>query len=195
MAKNSADDPSGSDSSGGGGSLHAPWRMEYIRSLQKPDASAASAAGDCFICQAAQAASAAERAQRLVLWTTEQSVVLINRFPYTNGHLLIAPRAHLADLELLSDAQALDLQLQTTRAVKLLKRAMSPQGFNIGINVGRVAGAGVPGHIHQHVVPRWGGDTNFMSVTAQTRLVPEELDVTFDKLQPHFEQIRKDLFA
>ena len=93
MAKNSADDPSGSDSSSsGGGSLHAPWRMEYIRSLQKPDASAASAAGDCFICQAAQAASAAERAQRLVLWTTEQSVVLINRFPYTNGHLLIAPR-------------------------------------------------------------------------------------------------------
>src|SRR5438045_9260890 len=104
MAKNSADDPSGSDSSSsGGGSLRAPWRMEYIRSLQKPDASAASGAGDCFICQAAQAASVAERAQRLVLWTTEQSVVLINRFPYTNGHLLIAPRAHLADLELLSD--------------------------------------------------------------------------------------------
>jgi len=185
MAKNSADDPSGSDSSGGGGSLHAPWRMEYIRSLQKPDASAASAAsgaGDCFICQAAQAASAAERAQRLVLWTTEQSVVLINRFPYTNGHLLIAPRAHLADLELLSDAQALDLQLQTTRAVKLLKRAMSPQGFNIGINVGRVAGAGVPGHIHQHVVPRWGGDTNFMSVVGNVRVVPQAMEQLYEEL-------------
>src|SRR4051794_8791444 len=130
-------------------SINAPWRMEYLRSLQKDEA------GDqCFLCQAAAATSEAERKQRLVLWCSEHCVVLINRYPYTNGHLLIAPKAHIADMEQLDDATALDLTKQTAEAVKLLKRAMSPQGFNIGINLGRAAGAGVPGHLHQHVVSR-----------------------------------------
>ena len=142
--------------------LHAPWRMEYIRSLEKPEE------GECFLCAAAAATDADEKRRRLVLWTTPHSVVLINRYPYTNGHLLIAPKAHKADLELLTEAEHLDLQVQTTEAVRLLKRAVSAQGFNIGINLGRCAGAGLPGHVHQHVVPRWGGDTNFMSVVGSS---------------------------
>src|SRR5947208_13195992 len=157
--------------------LQAPWRMEYIRSLEKP------AWGDsCFLCDAAKATDLKELRERLVLWTSDHCVVLINRFPYTNGHLLIAPRAHVADLELLNNEQSLDLQLQTTAAVKLLKRASSPQGFNIGINLGRVAGAGLPGHLHQHVVPRWGGDTNFMSVVGHVRVVPQAMEQLYEEL-------------
>ena len=151
--------------------------MDYIRSLTKDDA-----AGGCFLCAAANATSEQERRDRLVLWTTDHSVALINRYPYTNGHLLIAPRAHKADFEDLSDAEQLDLAKQSTRALQLLKRALSPQGFNLGTNLGRVAGAGVPGHLHQHVVPRWGGDTNFMSVVGEVRVVPQAMSQLYDEL-------------
>ena len=157
-------------------SLHAPWRMEYIRTLEKPEGDA------CFICLAVAAASDEERRRRLVLWDSEHSICIINRFPYTNGHLLIAPKAHKADLELLTEAEHLDLQVQTTEAVRLLKRAVSAQGFNIGINLGRCAGAGLPGHVHQHVVPRWGGDTNFMSVVGDVRVVPQAMSQLYDEL-------------
>jgi ATP adenylyltransferase len=151
--------------------------MDYIRSLVKDDA-----AGGCFLCAAANATTDAEKRDRLVLWTTALSVVLINRYPYTNGHLLIAPRAHLAEMEALSDEQHLDLARQSTRAIQLLKRSCSPQGFNLGTNLGRVAGAGVPGHLHHHVVPRWGGDTNFMSVVGEVRVVPQAMSQLYDEL-------------
>ncbi len=163
-------------------SLHAPWRMEYIRTLEKPEGDA------CFICLATAAATDDDRRKRLVLWQSEHAIVIINRFPYTNGHLLIAPKAHKADLELLSPEEQLDLQLQTTEAIKLLKRAMSPQGFNIGINLGRCAGAGLPGHLHQHVVPRWAGDTNFMSVVGDVRVVPQAMAVLYDELMSAMER-------
>src|SRR5436305_9547104 len=148
--------------------LYAPWRMDYIKSLTKGDTKD----DQCFLCEAAAADDAARR-QRLVLWQTDLVVVLINRFPYANGHLLIAPRAHKAELEELSDAELLEVGRQTTEAVRLLKRAVSAQGFNIGINLGRVAGAGVPGHIHQHLVPRWGGDPTFLHVVGEVSIVPE----------------------
>ena len=158
--------------------LFAPWRMAYIRGLDKP----APATGDCFLCDAATAANEAEFRARLVLWVTAHSVVLLNAYPYTNGHLLIAPRAHKAELEELGEAEQLDLQVQTTRAVQLLKRAISPQGFNLGMNLGRMAGAGLPNHLHQHAVPRWGGDTNFMSVVGEVRVVPEALSRMYEEL-------------
>ena len=107
---------------------------------------------------------------------------MINLYPYTNGHLLIGPRAHKAELEDLSPDEAMDLQQQTTEAVKLLKRALSPQGFNIGINLGRCAGAGVPGHIQQHIVPRWGGDTNFISVVGNVRIIPQATQQLYEEL-------------
>jgi ATP adenylyltransferase len=157
-------------------SLYAPWRMPYIKSL------AGKEAGGCFLCEGAQASSAEEKKRRLTLWTSEHSIVLMNRFPYTNGHLMVAPREHLAELERLSADQLLDLQRQTVAAIELLKGVMSPQGFNIGINLGRCAGAGVPGHLHQHIVPRWAGDVNFMSVIADVRVVPEAVETLYDEL-------------
>ena len=157
--------------------LQAPWRMDYIRSLQRPPENE-----PCFLCVAAVAESDEQRRQSLVLWKTAWSVVLINRFPYTNGHLLIAPLAHKPDLEDLGPEQKLDLTEQTTQAVRLLRRAVSAQGFNIGINLGRCAGAGVPGHLHQHVVPRWAGDVNFMSVVGEVQVVPEAASQLYKEL-------------
>jgi ATP adenylyltransferase len=148
--------------------------MEYIKSLGKDEG--------CFLCGAAAAASPEKKRELLVLWETTQSIVLMNRFPYANGHLLIAPKTHKADLEELTEAEQLDLSVQTTSVVRLLKRTVSAQGFNIGINLGKVAGAGLPGHVHQHVVPRWGGDTNFMSVVGELRVVPEALSQLYDEL-------------
>jgi ATP adenylyltransferase len=143
--------------------------MDYIRSLGKPGDS------KCFLCEAIASGSDAERKERLVLWTTEHAIVLLNRFPYTNGHLLVAPRAHKAELEELTNDEQLDLARQTAQAVRLLKRAVSAQGFNIGINIGRCAGAGLPGHLHQHVVPRWAGDVNFMHVVGEVSIIPQAM--------------------
>jgi ATP adenylyltransferase len=150
--------------------------MDYIRSLHQPGGEG------CFLCDAANAATDEDRRARLVLWQTEHSVVLINRFPYTNGHLLVAPRAHKPELEDLTDPERLDLTIQSTEAVRLLKRAVSAQGFNVGINLGRCAGAGVPGHLHQHVVPRWAGDVNFMHVVGETHVVPEAMSQLYAEL-------------
>lgn len=155
--------------------IHAPWRIEYIRTIDKGD-------GTCFLCDAAKPSDADQARKRLILWTTEHCTVLINRYPYTNGHLLIAPKSHKADMADLSDAELFDLQKQTVLAIDLLKRSMSPQGFNVGINLGRCAGAGIPGHLHQHVVPRWGGDTNFMSVLGQVRIIPQALEQLYEEL-------------
>ena len=156
--------------------LFAPWRMDYIRSLHAPGGER------CFLCEAAAVADQAAARKTLVLWQTPHSVVLLNRYPYTNGHLLVAPRAHKADPEELGPEEKLDLLEQTTEAVRLLKRAVSAQGFNIGINLGRCAGAGVPGHLHQHVVPRWAGDVNFMSVVGEVQIVPEAISQIYDEL-------------
>lgn len=163
--------------------IHAPWRMQYIRSLDKPES------GTCFICEAAAATSEAEQRERLILWTTPFSVVMINRFPYTNGHLLICPKAHEAEMEALTPDEMLDLHAQSAAAIALLKRAVSAQGFNVGINLGRCAGAGVPGHLHQHVVPRWAGDTNFMSVVGEVRVVPQAMSQLYEELL----RVRKEM--
>lgn len=154
--------------------LFAPWRMPYIKSLEKSEG--------CFLCEAAAAKSGEKARELLVLWGTDQSLVVLNRFPYAYGHLLVAPKAHKCELDELTEAEHLDLSVQTSAAVGLLKRAVSAQGFNIGINLGRAAGAGLPGHLHQHVVPRWGGDTNFITVVGETRVVPEALSQMYEQL-------------
>lgn len=158
--------------------IHAPWRMEYIRSLENPDQSQ----GGCFICQALASESPDQKRARLVLWETPHVLVVMNKFPYTNGHVLVAPRSHVGQLEDLSDDELIDLQRQTVEATKLIRKAMCPQGFNIGINVGRCAGAGLPGHLHQHIVPRWGGDVNFMSVLGNVRVQPQAMEMIYDEL-------------
>ncbi|MFT3784967.1 MAG: HIT domain-containing protein [Tepidisphaeraceae bacterium] len=170
-------------------SLQAPWRMEYIRSLEQ--------AGDpvsktgCFLCDAVlTAGDAQERHRRHVLWTSEHCVVLMNKYPYTSGHLLVAPRDHLQDLEAMSDAQLLDLQTQTVRAVRVLRHVMNPQAFNIGINLGRAAGAGLPGHLHQHIVSRWAGDTNFLSVVGEVRVIPHAMDQLWHELVAAMDELK-----
>jgi ATP adenylyltransferase len=166
-----------------GEALYAPWRMDYIRSLSKPPADS------CFICEASASTTDEQRKERLVLWDTQHAIVMINRYPYTNGHLLVAPRAHKADLELLDDAEQQELTAQITQAVRLLKRAISAQGFNIGINLCRCAGAGLPGHLHHHIVPRWAGDVNFMGIVGEVRVIPE----TQSQLWKELKQVAADL--
>ncbi|HTW95177.1 MAG TPA: HIT domain-containing protein [Tepidisphaeraceae bacterium] len=158
--------------------LYAPWRLDYIKGLDK------SAAGGCFLCAAAAAAAGSPEQKKaaLLVWASEHCVVVVNRYPYANGHLLVAPKTHKSELEELSDAEGLDLHRQTTAAVSLLRRAVSAQGFNLGCNLGRVAGAGLPGHFHHHVVPRWNGDINFMSVVGDVRVVPQAMNQLYDEL-------------
>jgi ATP adenylyltransferase len=159
--------------------IYAPWRMDYIKTLGQKSPNDQ---GKCFLCEAAAASDTQDRRQRLVLWQTDLMVVLLNRYPYANGHLLVAPKAHRAEMEELTDAELTDLGKQTTAAIQLLKRAVSAQGFNVGINLGRVAGAGLPGHLHQHVVPRWGGDINFMHIVGEVSVVPQTNDQLYDEL-------------
>jgi ATP adenylyltransferase len=146
--------------------LWAPWRIPYIRGLEKGE--------DCFLCH--DLAHPEEDAKNLVLWRTERSIVVLNRFPYNNGHLLIAPARHIADFGETTEEEMLELVKLVREAQRALSIAISPHGFNVGLNFGRCAGAGLPGHMHLHVVPRWDGDTNFMSVCSDTKVVSQSLD-------------------
>ena len=154
--------------------LWAPWRMEYILN-DKPAA--------CIFCLPRDPASDRER---LVLHRTPLSLVMLNRYPYTNGHLLIAPSRHLGDMDSLSEGEMLDLFATLRLARKILQQTAHPDGYNIGMNLGKVAGAGVEEHLHLHIVPRWSGDTNFMSVITDIRVMPENLLTTYDRLLPAF---------
>jgi len=133
----------------------------------------------CFLCRAI--ASGSDRENLLVHRTTD-SVVVLNRFPYNNGHLLIAPRLHKATLDEHSESELLDLQLTLRHMMAILKRKMSPDGFNVGLNLGSAAGAGLPGHLHWHIVPRWSGDVNFMPVVANVKVIVQSLDALYDLL-------------
>jgi ATP adenylyltransferase len=125
-------------------------------------------------------------AENLIVHRTERAFVLLNLYPYNSGHLMVAPRLHTADLAGLPPDVGAELLALTQRAVAALTAEYRPEGFNIGMNLGRIAGAGVPDHLHVHVVPRWGGDTNFMPVTAETKVLPETLDQTYRRLRPYF---------
>jgi len=153
----------------------APWRMEYIVSVGGGEGEAG-----CFLCRYA-AEPQADAANHVVL-RTPRTLVLLNRFPYTNGHLMIAPLVHVADPAELGEDVLIELALRLRDAKRLLDQALSPQGYNIGMNLGRCAGAGLPEHLHWHVVPRWGGDTNYMSVVGDTRVIPQALEGTYAQL-------------
>jgi ATP adenylyltransferase len=127
--------------------------------------------------------------QARILHRARAAFVILNAFPYNTGHLMIAPLRHVGELEELSDEERHALMDLTTDAVAIIAEAMKPQGFNIGINLGEVAGAGIPGHLHVHVVPRWGGDTNFMPVVGETKVLPEMLADTYKKLRPGFDAL------
>lgn len=117
-----------------------------------------------------------------VLWRGQEAYVTLNRFPYNNGHLLVVPYAHVASLEELPVGVLTEMMLLVNQGLAALRLAMAPQGFNIGVNLGKVAGAGIEGHVHIHVVPRWSGDCNFMTTASETRVIPEALDQTYERL-------------
>jgi ATP adenylyltransferase len=157
--------------------LWAPWRLSYVSAPRAPLVE-----DPCFICHGQAADPSQDRANLLVL-RTPASVVLLNRFPYNNGHLLVCPRRHEGRLQALSAEELLDLDHTLQRLITLLDELMRPDGYNIGLNLGAAAGAGLPGHLHWHLVPRWHGDTNFMPVLADTKVIVQSLDTLHGLLQ------------
>jgi ATP adenylyltransferase len=150
--------------------LWAPWRLEYIQTADEQPG--------CVFCRVAELADE----EGLVVHRDDVGFVVLNRFPYASGHLMVAPLRHVGALGDLTDDEALEIHRLVSTALRVLDETMAPQGFNLGWNLGRIAGAGVVDHVHEHVVPRWGGDTNFMPVLADVKVMPEHLAETRRKL-------------
>jgi len=155
--------------------LWAPWRMEYITAEPKPG---------CLFCRVIE--NPDDPDAELVVWRPEGAIVMLNKFPYNPGHVMVAPVAHRAELDDLDDIQTASLMSATKRAIAVLRESLRVQGFNVGANMGRAAGAGIPDHVHLHVVPRWNGDTNFMPVLAEVKTVNEHVLQTAAKLRMAF---------
>lgn len=154
--------------------MWAPWRMEYILS-EKQDA--------CVFCEALS------ENDDLTLYAGNATLVMMNKYPYINGHLLVAPVKHLSGLDQLEKHEMGELLATVEKSVGILKQVMNPDGFNVGLNLGKVAGAGVEEHLHFHIVPRWFGDTNALTVLADVRVIPEHLKTTYDNLKPQFDTL------
>jgi ATP adenylyltransferase len=163
--------------------LWAPWRGEYV------ERGACEADGTCFLCEAWM--SKDDRHSRVVC-RSASSFVILNIYPYNAGHIMVAPSAHTGNIEDLHGDALRDLMELVQQSVRALKRAYSPQGINIGMNLGRSAGAGLEDHIHFHLVPRWNGDTNFMPVLAETKVISEHLEKTYERLRKAFEEIGRE---
>lgn len=155
--------------------LWAPWRASYIRDAAKEGG----ADPGCFLCRGVESC---EDRENFLVWRGPHSVVFLNRYPYNNGHLLVAPVEHRGTLGELSGASLLEPIETIRRLLAVLDRMLRPQGYNIGLNQGKSAGAGLPGHLHWHVVPRWDGDSNFMPVIGQTKVIVESLFEFYDRL-------------
>jgi ATP adenylyltransferase len=153
--------------------LWAPWRIGYIQGLDK--------VSECFICHSVKRPQEDEK--NYVLWRTAGAIVMLNRFPYNNGHLLISPIRHIADLSQACEEELGELTKLVRESQKVLNLAIKPHGFNVGMNFGRCAGAGLPGHLHIHIVPRWDGDTSFMSVCSDTRIISQSLIELYEQLR------------
>jgi ATP adenylyltransferase len=172
-----------SNKSNGSRLLWAPWRIPYLRKITKqgkPDA--------CFFCEYTGAPK--KDRKNLVVQRGKTCFVVMNRFPYTGGHLLVAPFAHKGELALLTTEEQLEIFEHLNRMQGVLERLMHPQGFNIGLNIGRAAGAGVPGHLHFHLVPRWNGDHNFMTTISQVKVIPQALEELHGELQKALKTVR-----
>jgi ATP adenylyltransferase len=157
--------------------LWAPWRMTYIDQASKEEV--------CIFCQKIREDDVREA---LVLAHTGHSVVMLNKYPYANGHLLLAPKRHEKNPSNLSAEEYKDLSEALRRSIDVVRQSYNPAGINLGMNLGKCAGAGIEDHLHWHVVPRWDGDTNFMPVIGETRVIPQHLLESYDRLKPHFQQ-------
>lgn len=159
--------------------LWSPWRMEYIENHAKMDG--------CVFCWAASQEK--DSPENLVVYRGQHNFVILNRFPYTSGHLMVVPYAHEARLEALDALTRAEMMELATQAVQVLQAVYRPQAFNLGMNLGAAAGAGIAAHLHLHVVPRWAGDTNFMSTVANTRVLPEALERTFERVRQAWKKL------
>jgi ATP adenylyltransferase len=155
--------------------LWAPWRMEYISGEPRPG---------CLFCRVIDHPE--DKDADLVVWRPDDAIVIMNKFPYNPGHTIVAPKVHVPSLENLDDDQTTHLMRAVRRTIAVLRSTLTPDGFNVGANIGRAAGAGIPDHVHLHVVPRWDGDTNFMAVIDDVKVVPEALAQTAAKLREAF---------
>lgn len=156
--------------------MWAPWRLEYIQNADKINEG-------CIFCNKPEQK---EDKENLIVHRDEYCFIILNKYPYNNGHLMVVPYEHKSDLLELSDSVLLNVQKVIQKAIKGLRNTMEPHGYNIGVNMGRPAGAGIADHIHYHIVPRWNGDTNYMPVLANTKIVSEALDKTWEKLSKEF---------
>jgi ATP adenylyltransferase len=159
--------------------LWAPWRMPYLKEGEPKG---------CIFCEKTRRKD--DRSD-LILYRGRQTFVMMNLYPYSNGHLLVSPYRHVGSIEGLDLSTLTDLMRNTQRAIKALRLVFKPDAFNLGVNQGREAGAGIESHVHLHIVPRWNGDTNFMPVLTDTRVIPENLESTYDKLRPLFQAGRR----
>ena len=158
--------------------MFAPWRMEYLVG-EKQDG--------CVFCKCSI------RCDDYIVFEGKTCFVMLNRFPYVNGHLMIIPGRHLSDIEELTSEERMEMFTLLDRSVKVLRETMQPQGFNVGMNLGKAAGAGIDEHVHLHILPRWEGDTNFMSVVGNVRVIPEDLATTAAKLAPLFKKYSQEV--
>ena len=155
--------------------IWAPWRMAYIKNARKPRG--------CIFCLKVREQRDSDN---LLLHRGQHGFIMMNLFPYNSGHLMVAPYAHVKTLDALPADGALDLIRMTNLSLRVLRAEIRPEGFNVGMNLGRVSGAGIEGHVHLHIVPRWNGDTNFMPLFSETRVIPEHLRTTYRKLRAGF---------
>ncbi|MCS6952130.1 MAG: HIT domain-containing protein [Bryobacterales bacterium] len=158
--------------------LWSPWRYAYVSTARAENA--------CIFCE--KAADGRDE-ENYILYRAPKNFVLLNLFPYTTGHLMIAPYEHVATLEEAAEETLVEMMLLTRLAERHLRTVYKPRGFNVGMNIGECAGAGVAGHLHMHVLPRWPADSNFMTTIGETRVLPEELSVTYDKLRRAFKSL------
>ncbi len=157
--------------------IFAPWRIEYVK-MKKPEG--------CIFCTLP---AEREDEKNLILYRGKYAFVIMNNYPYNPGHVMVAPYRHVAGFEELKDEEWVEMHGLIRLMIRAIKKAMNPQGFNIGINIGRVAGAGVEDHIHVHIVPRWNGDTNFMPVIGDTKVIPQALSETYRELRKEIEKV------
>ena len=163
--------------------IWAPWRSKYVMNNEISTETKEFAGTNCFLCDISTDPPIQDD---LVLHKSENSFIILNKYPYTPGHILISPYAHQSDILESTEEELLERAVLVNRSINALTREYNPDGFNIGMNLGSMAGAGLPGHLHIHVVPRWGGDTNFMPVISEVKVLPETLLVTKSRLLPHF---------
>jgi ATP adenylyltransferase len=162
--------------------LWSPWRSQYIDSFKDKSTKTC-----CFLCDCAKLNS--DDADNLLIRKGSSTFTILNLYPYNNGHLMIVPYAHKADLLSLSDEENLEIMEQLKLSVKALEEVLRPEGFNIGVNIGKASGAGVDDHIHFHIVPRWNGDTNFMPVLGEVKVISQDLLTTKKNLQSAFKKL------